>query len=194
MNAMNNAVLATINAINNGAMGVVVEMTTTPTWQSKKNPYYGRVIKHTRIANIGLGVAYTNVVESHSNSDESYIPDAPKGMHYPTNGVGKVVTRKYLISNTNPDQLYLNLVYRGNESVKKHYVLDGVIVTDSAVIADIESHIRPSYASKKQLDYGVPMERIVMVNRPKFENIALITFGDRVVYRRDVDKIYSIAL
>lgn len=193
-NTLNNRVLDTINNINNGAVGVVVEMMTIPTWASKKNPYFGRVVKHSRIANIALGLCYTNVVESHSdNKEEPYIPNAPKGMHYPTNEKGKITTYKYLISDKDTNQLYLNLIYRGNESVTKEYILDGQVVTDSAVVADIESYIRTSSYCKKQLEHGVSQKKIVLVNRPMFQNVTLITHGERVVYRRD-EKEYRIAL
>ena len=193
-NALNNLVLATINAIGSGQQGVVVEMTTIPTWQSKKNPYYGRVIKHTRIANIGLGICYKNVVESHSdNKEEDFVPSEPRWGHYPKDSKGKIITRKYLISNTNPNQLYLNLVYRGNEKVTKEYILDGVLVTDQSVVADIESYLVVRQPSKKQLEHGVPKNKIVIVNQPKFENIAVITHGDKVVYKR-ADIVYSIAI
>lgn len=193
-NTLNNLVLATINAIGGGQQGVVVEMATAPNWQSKKNPYYGRVIKHTRIANIGLGVCYKNVVESHSdNKEEDFVPAEPRWGHYPTDSKGKIITRKYLISNTDPNQLYLNLVYRGNEKVTKEYILDGVLVIDKSVVADIESYLVVRKPSKKQLEHGVPQDKIVIVNQPKFENIALITHGDRVVYKR-ADIAYSIAL
>ena len=183
----NNRILATLSTIANGTMGVVVTMATEPTWKSVKSPYKGRVIKHTRISNVGLGVCYKSVVESHaerSGVDDEYIAEAPKGMHYPTDDSGNITTRKYLISNSNPEQLYLNLVYRGNENVSKVYYLDGVLVEDIAVIADIESYIRVSSAPKKQLNYGVAFEDRVLVNRPKFENILTITQGGTKVYTR----------
>ena len=189
----NNRILATISTIANGTMGVVVEMATEPTWKSVKSPYKGRVTKHTRIANVGLGVCYTNVVESHAKHNgvtEEYIADAPKGMHYPTDDSGKITTHKYLVSNSNPEQLYLNLIYRGNESVSREYYLDGVLVDDIAVIADIESYIRVSSAPKKQLDYGVSYDERVVVNRPKFENILSITQGgDKVYVRQEITRL-----
>lgn len=187
-----NSILATISVINNGTMGTIVEMTTTPNWVSvsaKKNPYLHRVVKHTRITNIGLGICYKNVVESHAersgvDTDTTpYIPSEPKGMHYPTDSEGNIVTRKYLISNSNPNQYYLNVVYRGNENLSSTFYLDGVEVTDSAVLADIKAHIKVSAPSTKQTNYGVAEEDIVIVNRPKFENIVCIKQGDKIYSR-----------
>ena len=187
-----NSILATISVINNGTIGTIVEMTTTPNWASvsaKKNPYLHRVVKHTRITNVGLGICYTNVVESHAErngvdtNNEPYIPAEPKGMHYPTDNEGNIITRKYLISNSNPNQYYLNLVYRGNENTTSTFYLDGVEVTDSAVLADIKAHIKVSAPSTKQTNYGVADEDIVIVNRPKFENIVCIKQGNKVYSR-----------
>ena len=92
---------------------------------------------------------------------------------------------KYLISDSNPNQLYLNLVYRGNETKKIYYTLDGVEVVDDAIVNDIKSHIRPPYKSKKQLEFGVADEDLIIVNRPKFENIVSISQGESRVYQRE---------
>lgn len=192
---MNEQILNTINAVKAGTMGVVVTMQTIPTWKSVKvslNPYLGRVEKRTRIANCALGVSYVNVVESHAErsgvdtSATPYVPSAPKGMHYPS-----AEEHRYLISNTNEEQMYLNIVYRGNEDVKVEFILDGVVVEDSAVIADIKEHIRPSKPSDKQIAFGVAEENAVAVNRPKFQNIVSITQGERVQYYRDRELQYS---
>lgn len=189
MNATNSAILSVINTISNGTLGVVVEMTTEPTWASVKSPYRGRVIKHTRITNASLGLSYENCVMSHAKADgvdvasEPYIPNAPKGMHY----VGD--NRRYLVSNTNEEQFYLNILYRGNENVSQKYYLDGVLVEDAEVLADIQSYIRQSKPCGKQIAYGVSEGNTIKVNRPKFENVALIQQGERV-YRRE-PKPYS---
>lgn len=187
----NNRILATLSTIANGTMGVVVEMATEPTWKSVKSPYKGRVVKHTRIKDVGLGVCYGNAVESHAKRSgvvEKFIPDAPKGMHYPTkigkDGKEEIATYQYLISDSNPNQLYLNLVYRGNETKEVYYTLDGIKVVDDTIVNDIMSHIRPPYKSKKQLEFGVADKDLIVVNRPKFENIVSITQGESRVYQR----------
>lgn len=183
-NTINSAILATINSISNGTLGVIVEMATEPTWASVKSPYRGRVIKHTRIANASLGLSYENCVMSHAKvegvdvANEPYIPNAPKGMHYEGNN------HRYLVSNTNEEQMYLNILYRGNESVSQKYYLDGKLVEDEEVLADIKSYIRQSKPCGKQVAYGVSEGNTIKVNRPKFENIVLIQQGDKV-YRRE---------
>ena len=191
----NNRILATLSTIANGTM-VVVEMATEPSWKSVKNPYKGRVIKHTHIANVGLGICYTNAVESHAKRSgvvDKYIPDAPNGMHYPTkvgkDGKVEIATYQYLISDNNPNQLYLNLVYRGNEKKDIYYTLDGVRVEDETLLEDIKSHIRPPYKSKKQSNFGVADKDIIVVNRPKFENIVMIKQGVREYRRQEITKI-----
>lgn len=186
---LNEMVLGAINAVKAGTMGVVVTMQTIPTWKSVKaslNPYLGRVEKRTRIANCALGICYTNAVQSHAEqcgvdtSATPYVPSAPKGMHYPS-----AEEHKYLVSNTNEEQMYLNICYRGNESVTNEFYLDGALVEDSAVIEDIWAHIRTSTPCAKQTTYGVAEDMVVKVNRPKFQNILSITQGERVQYYRD---------
>jgi hypothetical protein len=76
------------------------------------------------------------------------------------------------------------LVYRGNESKEVYYTLDGVKVVDDTILNDIKSHIRPPYKSKKQLEFGVADKDLIVVNRPKFENIVSITQGESRVYQR----------
>lgn len=192
---INEQILKTINTIKSGTMGAVVTMQTIPSWKSVKasfNPYLGRVEKRTRIANCGLGVSYVNAVESHAEqcgvdtSATPYIPSAPKGMHYPSKE-----EYRYLVSNTNEEQMYLNIIYRGNESVTNEFYLDGVLVTDKEIEADIWAHIRTSAPCTKQTSYGVAEERVVNVNRPKFQNIISITQGERVQYYRDREVPYS---
>lgn len=192
---INEQILNTIDTIKSGTMGVIVTMQTIPTWKSVKaslNPYLGRVEKHTRIANCALGICYTNAVQSHAEqcgvdtSATPYVPSAPKGMHYPS-----ADEHKYLISNTNEEQMYLNIVYRGNECVKTEFLLDGEVVTDKQIEADIWAHIRTSTPCAKQTDYGVAEDMVVNVNRPKFQNILSITQGVRVQYYRDREVPYS---
>ena len=189
----NATMLATINAITAGQIGVTIEMATEPTWRSKvasKNPYLGRVIKHTRITNSSLGLRYSNCVTSHAErngtdieSKGKYIPLAPKGMIYPTDKNGKISNYRYLISDKDDNQLYLNILYRGYEDVSTTYFLDGVKVEDSAVLEDIKSHIRPPYTNNRQTAYGVAEDDTIKVNRPKFQNIVAIRQGE-IVYER----------
>lgn len=186
---LNEMILGAINTIKPGTMGVVVTMQTIPTWKSvvaSKNPYLNRVEKRTRIANCALGICYTNAVQSHAEqcgvdtSATPYVPSAPKGMHYPS-----ADEYKYLVNNNNEEQMYLNICYRGNESVTNEFYLDGVLVEDSETIDDIWAHIRTSTPCAKQTTYGVAEDMAVKVNRPKFQNILSITQGVRVQYYRD---------
>ncbi len=189
--AQNNIILATLSLISNGNYSSV-EMSTTPDWKSKsakKNKYLNRVVKHTRIGRVGLGLCYTNVVESHAERSgvdtraTPYIPNAPKGMHYPTDSEGNITTYRYLISDSNPNQYYLNVVYRGNESKDVTYYLDGIKVTDKEILEDIKAHINVPKECAKQREYGIASEDVVIVNRPKFQNIVSIRQGE-IVYER----------
>lgn len=189
----NASILATINAITAGQIGVTIEMATEPTWCSKvasKNPYLGRVIKHTRIVNSSVGLCYSNCVTAHAERNGTdiesvgkYIPLAPKGMHYPTDKNGKISNYRYLISDKDDNQLYLNILYRGYEDVTTSFYLDGVKVEDSTVLEDIKSHIRPPYTNNRQTAYGVAEDDTIKVNRPKFQNIVSIRQGE-IVYER----------
>ena len=182
---MNEQIFEVINNITAGALGVVVEMQTTPNWLSvvaSKNPYLGRVTKRTRIANCALGLSYANCVTAHAERsgevDAPYAPLAPKGMHY------EGENRRYLASDKVVDMYYLNILYRGNECVSNEFLLDGEVVTDKQIEADIWAHIRVSTTPKRQIEYGVAEEDTIKVNRPKFENITHISWG-KIEYYRD---------
>ena len=189
----NATILGTINAITAGQIGVTIEMLTEPTWRSKvasKNPYLGRVMKHTRITNSSLGLNYSNCVTAHAerngtdiDSVGKYIPLAPKGMHYPTDKNGNISNYRYLISDKDDNQLYLNILYRGYENVTTTYYLDGIEVTDKEILSDIKEHIRPPYSNNRQTAYGVSEDDTISVNRPKFQNIVAIRQGE-IVYER----------
>lgn len=197
----NATILATINAITAGQIGVTIEMLTEPNWRSKvsaKNPYLGRVLKLTRITNSSVGLRYSNCVTSHAErngidieSVGKYIPLAPRGMHYPAEN-GKISNYRYLISDKDDNQLYLNILYRGYEDVTTTFYLDGVKVEDNAIIEDIKAYIRPPYSNNRQIAYGVAEDDTILVMRPKFQNIVAIRQGENVYERGYV--IESIAM
>lgn len=176
------------NSIQGGQLGIKIVTDTEPAWKSKvasKNPYLGRVRKVSTYTDAGFGCEYRNTVESHAKRSgvdtkkTPFVVQPRKGMHrkYADNP-------KIWVSDTNPNQQYIAVVFRGNEKDTIDWYLDGVRICDSSVIADIKSHIRPKSTPKNQLNYGVAEEDIVPTISVKFENVVELSHGSRAKYLR----------
>ena len=188
---MRNSLEMVANAIVGGQMGVILKTETEPTWASVRaslNPYLNRVKKLTTYSNVGFGCQYGNVVKSHAEKcgvdtkANPFVVSERKGMHPKYEGNPRI-----FVGNSNPEQHYLVVVFRGNETKKTEWLLDGKLVTDQDVIADIKAHIRQSKPSAKQLAYGISNEEIVNTISVKFENVVLLKQGDKV-YNRQIEE------
>ena len=122
-----------------------------------KNPYYGKLQAITDITGCQFNANYENAVNNRlysgkkgekSNKSERFTAEAlPWGTWLTPN---KVIAHK--------DNYYLRLYMTKSTKKAVTYILNGNVVTDENVIADIEASIRQNKPSGRQSEYGVNEE------------------------------------
>lgn len=161
------------NKISKGTFGIVLFTSTIPTMRKTNNPYFGRVIKLSYRTNVALGWGYEQTINGrleNNGLEGDFIAEKPKGktwVEYPF----------ILASDKDSNINYLRTYTRRNTTTKSVYVLDGNIVTDTAVIDDIKSFIPSKSTSKKQADFGLAEEDKVNLCDYTTDNILYIAQG-----------------
>lgn len=137
--------------IQKGTFGIVMLTSTIPTMRKTNNPYVGRLVKVSYRTNVALGWGYEDTINGRLDKkglDANFVAEKPKGktwIGYPF----------FLQSDKDASVEYLRTFTRNNTTTKSVFVLDGNVVTDANIIADIQSFI-PSYStSKKQESFGL---------------------------------------
>lgn len=143
----------------------IATLTTPSNMRKRGNPYTGRVQVLTCYD--GRQFAdYSSVVASRTTDGEYTATD----MGYETL-IPRLLDTKTLKDGTT--NVYLRLMEKSQDSVvKKYYLLDNEIVTDSKVIEEIKSFIpKKDYSCKKQLQAGVSEDKQVKFQRIKLDNV-----------------------
>ncbi len=162
------------NVINKGTFGVQLLAVTEPKMNKRNNPYFGRVQKATYIANIALGYDYENVVNARlikQGLEPTFKSVAPKGTRF--------ISDFMLEKISDPSVTYLRTTMQGSTSEKHCYYLDGVEVTDKALLNEILSWIPTPSKSAKQSSHGLDENQVVVRNFTT-SNIVCLKQGNKV--------------
>lgn len=161
------------NKISKGTFGIVLFTSTIPTMRKTNNPYFGRVVKLSYRTNVALGWGYETTINGrleNNGLEGNFIAEKPKGktwIDYPF----------ILASDKDNSVKYLRTYTRKNTITKSMFALDGVIVTDDNIIAEIMSFIPSKSTSKKQGAYGLEEEDKVNLCDYTTDNILYIAQG-----------------
>ena len=160
--------------INKGTFGIQLLAVTEPKMNKKGNPYFGRVQKATYIANIALGYDYESVVNKRlikQGLEPTFKSVAPKGTRF--------ISDFMLEKISDPSVTYLRTTMQGSTSEKHTYYLDGVEVTDKALLNEILGWIPTPSKSAKQSAYGLDENQVVVRNFTT-SNIVCLKQGEKV--------------
>ena len=170
-----NSVSEFVNSVSRGTFGVTLITITEPKMRKTNNPYFGRVHKASYLINVALGYDYENTVNnrlSKKGLDASFEAEKPKGKswcEYP-----------YLLqADKDASVKYLRCTMRKNTKARTVFILDGKIVTDDAIEAQIKTFIQTSNASKKQAESGLDDAEQVIVRDFKLEGIIYLGQGEK---------------
>jgi hypothetical protein len=165
--------------ISKGTFGISVIALTEPKMNKRNNPYYGRVHKATYMSNVALGYDYENVVNARlerKGLDSDFVAEKPKGKNWD-------IYPFILQSDEDSNVKYLRCTMRPNTASKTKYILDGQLVTDENVLAEIMSWVTKSSYSAKQAESGLENEEQVVVRDFKLEGIIAMSQGEKVYNR-----------
>ena len=162
-----------------GTFGVSMIALTEPKMNKRGNPFYGRLHKATYMTNVALGYDYENVVNAkleRKGLDNTFVAEKPKGKNWDNYPF-------ILQSDKDSNIKYLRCTMRSNTTSKSKYILDGQVVTDENVIAEIKSWISTNNYSLKQAESGLEENEQVVVRDFKLEGIIALTQGEKVYNR-----------
>ena len=162
-----------------GTFGISVIALTEPKMNKRGNPFYGRVHKASCLNNVALGYDYENVVNAKLERKglvADFKAEKPKGKNWD-------MFPFLLQSDKDSSVKYLRCTMRKNTTSKSVYLLDGKVVSDNNVLAEIKSWITTSSYSPKQAESGLEEEEQVVVKDYKVEGIIALTQGEKVYNR-----------
>ena len=132
--------------------------------------------KVTKYQNVTLQRSYQNAVENRSDSDIPYEVEAPKGKAWVEGAEGIL-----LHSISDPTKFYLRISENKNTKRETTYYVNNVEATEDE-IEIIKAYLpQKNYTCKKQVEYGVDANNLVVVKDITLNNIIAIKFGDRVL-------------
>lgn len=135
-----------------------------------------RIRAITRYTNISFQRNYENACTNRADTTEKYIAEKPKGMSW-VNGLEGIL----LVSDTDPNKFYLRINENKNTTHHTTYFIDGKEATAEEV-AIIKEHLpKRNNICKKQLDFGIAEDDMVVVKSISLENIASIKFGQKML-------------
>lgn len=164
-----------VKSLTKGVFGIVIIAKTEPRMRKTNNPYFGRVQKVTRLANVAVGYNYENVVnnrlEQEGKGQLHFTAQKPNGKSWV-----KGYENLFLVADKDGTTEYLRTTMRRNTKGTSMYLVDGKEATPSQK-AEIETFIQSSY---KPTNQGLDEGDEVIVRDYKVENIVSITLGDRM--------------
>lgn len=164
-----------VTSLTKGVFGIVIITKTEPRMRKTNNPYFGRVQKVTRLANVAIGYNYENVVNSRLAQEGKdqlhFTAQKPNGKSWV-----KGFENLFLVADKDPSQEYLRTTMRKNTKPTTMYLVDGKQATD-AEVAEIKTFIQ---TSAKPTNQGLDEGDEVIVRDYKVENIISITLGERM--------------
>lgn len=174
--------MKTFNSVNDfcvnvprGTFGISMITLTEPKMNKKNNPYFGRVHKASYMTNVALGYDYENVVNARlerKGLEADFVAEKPKGKswdNYPF----------ILQSDKDSNVKYLRCTMRPNTISKSVYLLDGQIVKDDNIVAEIKSWVPSKGISVKQAESGLEENEQVVVRDFKLEGVIAMSQGEK---------------
>lgn len=174
-----NSVADFCNNISKGTFGIAMIAITEPKMNKRGNPFYSRLHKATYMSNVALGYDYEKSVNARLGREglaTDFVAEKPKGKNWDNYPF-------ILQSDKDSSVKYLRCTMRPNTFSKSVYILDGVVVTDENVLAEIKSWITTSSYSIKQAEFGLEDEKQVVVRDYKLDSIIALTQGEKVYNR-----------
>ena len=170
-----NSISEFINSVSRGTFGITLITITEPKMRKTNNPYFGRVHKASHLTNVALGYDYENTVNnrlSKNGLDASFEAEKPKGKSW--------AEYPYILqADKDASVKYLRCTMRKNTKAKTVFILDGKIVTDTSVEAQIKAFIQTSNASKKQAESGLDDAEQVVVRDYKLDGVIYLGQGEK---------------
>lgn len=134
------------------------------------------VEKETTYSNITFQRDYQSAVENRADNKEPYNVEKPKGMTW-VEGLEGII----LVSDKDPNKFYLRIAENKNTTRKTTYFIGDRQATESELEIIKENLPTKSHICKKQIEYGVSEENLVIVKSIALENIKSIKFGDKLL-------------
>lgn len=161
--------------VSRGTFGISLITLTEPKMRKTNNPFYGRVHKASYMTNVALGYDYENSVNNRLDKkglEADFQAEKPKGKswcEYP-----------YILQADKDASIkYLRCTMRANTKAKSVFILDGKIVTDAAIEAQIKGFIQTSSTSKKQAESGLDDAEQVVVRDYKLDGVIYLGQGEK---------------
>lgn len=174
-----NSVSEFVKNVSRGTFGISLITITVPKMRKTNNPYFGRVHKASYMTNVALGYDYQSVVNKHLEKkglDGDFQAEKPKGkswFEYP-----------YILESDKDNSVkYLRCTMRNNTKAKSVFILDGNIIENDSLLAEIKSFIQTSSTSKKQEESGLNDDEQVIVRDYKLDGIICLAQGEKVFNR-----------
>ena len=162
-----------VESMPKGVFGVVLTTKTEPRMRKTNNPYFGRVQKVSRLANVAIGYNYENVVNNRlerEGKEADFESQKPNGKSWV-----KGYENLFLVSDKDSEQFYLRTTMRKNTKPTSFYLVDNRIATAQEE-AEIKTFIQ---SSSKPTNQGLDDGDEVIVRDFKTENVIAITLGDK---------------
>ena len=164
-----------VTSLTKGVFGVVIIAKTEPRMRKTNNPYFGRVQKVTRLANVAIGYNYENVVnnrlEQEGKGQLHFTAQKPNGKSWI-----KGYENLFLVADKDGTTEYLRTTMRRNTKPTTMYLVDGKEATPSQE-AEIKTFTETSAKPKNQ---GLNDGDEVIVRDYKVENIVSIQLGEKM--------------
>jgi hypothetical protein len=164
-----------VTSLTKGVFGIVIIAKTEPRMRKTNNPYFGRVQKVTRLANVAIGYNYENVVNNRlaqeGKTQLHFTAQKPNGKSWV-----KGYENLFLVADKDGKTEYLRTTMRKNTKPTTMYLVDGKTATDEEV-AEIKTFIQSSY---KPTNQGLDEGDEVIVRDYKVENVVSIQLGDKM--------------
>lgn len=175
--------------VSRGTFGISLITLTEPKMNKRGNPFYGRVHKATYMTNVALGYDYENTANQRLERKgleadfKAAKPNGKSWCEYP-----------YILqADKDASVKYLRCTMRSNTKAKSIFILDGQLVTDASVEAEIKSFIPKPSISQKQAESGLEEKEQVVVRDYKLEGIIYLGQGEksfnRVIGFADIAKL-----
>ena len=134
------------------------------------------VEKSTKYINVTFQRDYASAVQNRSDNTEKYDVEKPKGMTW-VKGLEGII----LVSDNDPNKFYLRIAENKNTKRETTYFVSGRNATDEELTIIKEHLPQSNHTCKKQIDFGVDEENLVIVKSIDLANIVSIKFGDKIL-------------
>lgn len=191
------------NIKNNGEFSTKVVTATTPNWTTVNNPYVVTIKDGRKIISRTERVVKVTYYNNGAMIGGNYVAQIGTQIEKVV-GVGKKEWNAEPMKGTewemfpylmkgikNNEQKYIRITLRHNAPLPKVvFILDGELVTDQKIIADIQSYIKPHSSSVKQDEFGIEEENKVKPLNIKIENVLYISQSGKEIGNKEYINAY----